>query len=297
MFSELLGNAVFKENITAALAAGRLPHAILICGEDGLGRSLAANLVAAAVLATPGGKAALQGGRHSLARIAAQAGQTVKVEQVRSAKLSLVHTNLAPGPRVVLVENAHNLTPAAANALLKTLEEPGDDIYFILTATGTGGVLPTLLSRCGVYPLAEAGEKECVEYLAAVAPGADAALLYAVFGGRPGFCKYCALNPAGQAALQKAISAACFANAGQGYELAALLSGLEGKKEDAMALLTVFSHVVAGAVLRPGHKNLPGLTPALALAASGAANTALQALFGNANLKLTLTWFAAALAV
>jgi DNA polymerase-3 subunit delta' len=78
---------------------------------------------------------------------------TIQVDEVRALQRRLA---LAPyeGPwKIALLENFHLATISAANAMLKTLEEPPDQVVLLLTATAQELLLPTVVSRCEVVPL------------------------------------------------------------------------------------------------------------------------------------------------
>ncbi len=88
---------------------------------------------------------------------AEQAGGTLKVEQVRELQHSL---SLAPYEgryRVALLLRFEEAHPSAANALLKTLEEPSPQVVLVLTAESAESLLPTIVSRCEVLRLRPLG--------------------------------------------------------------------------------------------------------------------------------------------
>lgn len=321
MFRQLVGNAAFKAQAGTAITAGRLPSAVLICGEDGLGRSLAARLLALNVLA-PEKAAAFPLGTQSgkkadkpMAKTAKPAaknkepakqetlvlpglqilgagGEKVKAAEVREMRSSLGHTSIGGEKRVVIIENAHTLNATAANAMLKIIEEPPAGVHFVLTATGTGSVLPTILSRCSVYPLAPVTRGECEGYLKTHFPAADAQLLYAVFGGRIGFCKLCAENESANATLSLALTACAAIAAGDEYKLLVTLSALEGQREQAVQFLTFLQHAAFGGVLRAENGKIPPLLPESGTRVINECTKAANAFAANANIKLALANFA-----
>ena len=77
--------------------------------------------------------------------------------------------------KVAVVADAHRLNDAAANAFLKTLEEPPPDSLIFLLSTSTAGLLPTIISRCQKQSFEPYPEAELEQILAEVAPAADAA--------------------------------------------------------------------------------------------------------------------------
>ncbi len=77
-------------------------------------------------------------------------GRFIKIEQIRQLQDYIKFPPLEAKRRVCIIYCAHQLHPGAANALLKTLEEPPGDTYFLLSATSTGSLLPTIVSRCQI---------------------------------------------------------------------------------------------------------------------------------------------------
>ena len=154
------------EALRRQIAEGRLPHALLISGEKGVGKKSLARLIAAALLCSaeppesrPCGLCRdcvlLQADEHPdliVIRKAAPDGKkertTIPVDDIREM-IRLCGEHPAAGQtRVVLIEAAEALTPQAQNALLKTLEEPATDTHFILVTEKVSAILPTVLSRC-----------------------------------------------------------------------------------------------------------------------------------------------------
>ena len=146
--------------VRGAIARGRLHHALLLCGPRGAGTRELTLAVAAALNCdvAPGegcGTCAtcerIAGGIHpdviTLAREGA--AQIIPIETVRQGVVAAV--GLPPHEareRVFVIDEATALQPAAANALLKTLEEPPARTRFILSTTAPDQLLPTIRSRC-----------------------------------------------------------------------------------------------------------------------------------------------------
>lgn len=72
----------------------------------------------------------------------------IKIETIRLLCHQMELTPVEGGAKVCLVDECHRMTPAAANAFLKSLEEPGPNRYFLLLTSQPGSLLPTVLSRC-----------------------------------------------------------------------------------------------------------------------------------------------------
>ncbi|WP_293763848.1 DNA polymerase III subunit delta' [uncultured Aquitalea sp.] len=110
----------------------------------------------------------------------------IKIEAVREV-IDFAHlTAHRAGRRVIVVEPAENLNPAAANALLKILEEPPADVLFLLVAQAAQRLLPTIRSRCRQFPLSAPSHDEALAWLAGQGV-ADAATELAWHGGAPLF--------------------------------------------------------------------------------------------------------------
>lgn len=177
--TRLESNYAFGEPMRALCAdyaASRAPHALLLLGAPGVGKRTLARYLACALLcvsdtdrpclACRGCKRA-QSLTHPdlLTPSCGEKERSIKVEHLREIIRAL--SLRAGGNRVVLVENAQRMTPQAQNALLKSLEEPDADTYFILTASSEGGVLPTVRSRCRVLRVPPWPEKRVEETLLA----------------------------------------------------------------------------------------------------------------------------------
>ncbi len=151
------------EQIFRALSAGRFPQTILLTGETGGGKTALAHRLAAALLCTGdaprpcgvcGACRKLAHAVHPDLTILDEGDADIKVDRARALRSEIMVRPNDGARRVVLVRHAHRMNPSAQNALLKTLEEPPDYAFFILTSDKPGLLLPTILSRCTKYELA-----------------------------------------------------------------------------------------------------------------------------------------------
>lgn len=110
---------------------------------------------------------------------------SIGIQQIRDMIRSLSQTSLQSGPRIILIDGAHRLTDEAANALLKTLEEPPKNIHFILIAPDRATVLPTIFSRCCVLRFLPVPSK-IITHALEVRGVSDAGLLAEYSYGSPG---------------------------------------------------------------------------------------------------------------
>ncbi len=114
----------------------------------------------------------------------AKPSQEIKVDAVRAA-VSFAQTTSSRGQaKVILIHPAERLNVIAANALLKTLEEPAGSARFVLSCTAPQALLPTLRSRCQVLPVALPSLDEAVNWLGTLAIDQPEVLLAAT-GGLP----------------------------------------------------------------------------------------------------------------
>src|SRR5918997_805051 len=134
----LFGHERAESAFLDALRTGRLHHAWLIGGPQGIGKATLAYRVARAVLAVDG-KAA---------------STTIPVDAVRRATALFGSTAANGGYRICIVDSAEDLTPASANAILKMIEEPPPRSLILVVAHQPQRVLPTVRSRCRRLALA-----------------------------------------------------------------------------------------------------------------------------------------------
>jgi DNA polymerase-3 subunit delta' len=145
--------AAYRE-LTAALERGRLAHALLIHGPTGWGEGLLANALALAIVGAPeDAPPASQYAHPDLRWLAPEKpGSQIKVDDVRALADFVAHTSSSGPNKVAVIAEAEAMNDAAANALLKTLEEPPPRTYLVLATTRPAALPPTVRSRCqGVF--------------------------------------------------------------------------------------------------------------------------------------------------
>lgn len=151
--------------MSASLEQGRMPHAIMLCGPAGTGKTvLAMRMVQALLCLDPGAEAC--GGCRSCRLLASGAHPDrfvvrpdedktiIRVEQVRAVIEGLVLTTTISPRKVALIEPAEAMNRNAANALLKTLEEPPGETILILVSHDPSRLPITIRSRCQLWPVA-----------------------------------------------------------------------------------------------------------------------------------------------
>lgn len=155
------GHDRVRAPILAQLAERRLPGAILLHGPQGIGKATFAFELAGAILTATGDEdshrvneqvAAMSHPNLFLLRRRPKDAKSfytvIRVEDVRDLRDSLHHTRGRAGHRVAIIDSIDDCNPSAANALLKTLEEPPAETIFLLVSHRPGQLLPTIKSRC-----------------------------------------------------------------------------------------------------------------------------------------------------
>jgi DNA polymerase III subunit delta' len=201
-FTDLLGQEKAKKFMLRTLASGRLPHAFLFKGPEGVGKQLFARGLAAAMNCRAEGRIGACGacvscrkfrsGNHPDFMVISPEKGAIKIEQVRQMCQALSYPPYESDTRVVLLEDVHTMRAEAANSLLKTLEEPPADNLLILTADSSREILPTIASRCQVVPFHALSMQDTARILEGLPghPDPDASRLLARLSeGSPGRAK------------------------------------------------------------------------------------------------------------
>jgi DNA polymerase-3 subunit delta' len=223
LFEGLVGQAPATALLRAALEQQRLAPAYLFSGPDGVGRRMAAQRFLEGVIAGPGGSAAvrrrLQEGNHpdllwveptysdkgqlvpvsqaAAAGVSRKAPPQLRLEQVRELSRFLARRPVEAPRCLVVIEAVEAMAEGAANALLKTLEEPGDGLLILLSAAADR-LLSTIRSRCQTIPFNRLGPADLAAVLSSLPPdpelgdeagaeaGADPTELLELAAGSPG---------------------------------------------------------------------------------------------------------------
>lgn len=168
------------------IAGQTLPHALLFVGPEAVGKTLVVHQLVKLLLGSSTHPDFLTLERLVDEKTGRRKSQ-ISVEQVRELNVRLGLTSLSGGWKVVFIEEAKMLSMGAANALLKTLEEPKGKILFLLRAGGSEDLPATIVSRCQTLRFGVVPSKEIVEGLLKMGfTKVDAQAAAAQSLGRPG---------------------------------------------------------------------------------------------------------------
>jgi DNA polymerase III subunit gamma/tau len=162
-FAEVVGQEHVTEPLSIALEAGRINHAYLFSGPRGCGKTSSARILARSLNCVQGPTATPCGVCDSCTALAPNAPGSIDVVELDAASHGGVDDTrelrdrafYAPAQsryRVFIVDEAHMVTTAGFNALLKIVEEPPEHLIFIFATTEPEKVLPTIRSRTHHYP-------------------------------------------------------------------------------------------------------------------------------------------------
>lgn len=196
-----MGHDAARAAILAQLDEHRLPGAIMLHGPQGIGKATLAFELTTAILIATGDEdpvrvreqvAALSHPNLSVLRRRLKDSKgyysVIRVEDVRDLRESLHHTRGRAGHRIAILDSIDDCNPSAANALLKTLEEPPADTTFFLISHRPGQLLPTIRSRCHNLALRPLADDLVAKIVSGSLPDLDQATLdraIQLAGGRP----------------------------------------------------------------------------------------------------------------
>ena len=176
-FSAIVGQEHVTRTLKNAIAAGQVAHAYLLAGSRGIGKTTIARLIAKAVNCTKAKDGepcdrcencvAIREGRF-LDLIEIDAASNRGIDEMRDLRDKVRFAPSQGQYKVYVIDEAHQLTPEAFNALLKTLEEPPPHVIFVLATTESAKIPATIVSRTQRFDLRRIPYRGVVEQLARI---------------------------------------------------------------------------------------------------------------------------------
>ena len=160
--SSIIGHDKTLKTLSELFETGRLPHALLFVGPEGVGKQKVARVLSQKILASEGPP-----DQHPDFILVEPENQRIKIDTIREIKKNLRYAPLKANARIVLINDAHTMNAAAANALLKSLEEPPQETYFFLVTHAPGWIPKTIISRTQKFRFSPLSEKQIAHILQA----------------------------------------------------------------------------------------------------------------------------------
>lgn len=194
IFDDIVGQSNAKKNMKNALSNNKVAHAYLFCGPDGVGKSIAASILANTLNCKKRGIdpcgvcssciKARDDNHPDIMHIRAKKHQksdrlSITIDDIRDLQVDMQKKPYEDGVKVYIIHDAEKITEQAENALLKILEEPPGYIVIILLTYSQYSLLGTIASRCQVVKFGRAPEKDIEGYLTSNAGASESQARYA----------------------------------------------------------------------------------------------------------------------
>ena len=175
-FEEIAGNELIKKNLQNAILRETASHAYILDGDAGMGKTLIVRTIAKTMQCESEGTTPccvcvscriFDSLNHpDIVYVAPASRKSIGVDDIREQVSRSIETRPYKYKyKIFIIENACTMTPAAQNALLKTIEEPVGYGVFLLTSENIMSFLPTVLSRCVVLKLKPLADSVVIKYL------------------------------------------------------------------------------------------------------------------------------------
>lgn len=160
-FSEIVGHENIIKGIQQSISTGKLSHAHLFVGDDGLGKSLLAKEMAVKIL----GKSINKQYVDIIEWRIQKGKQSIGINDIINITQEINKKPYEGDKKVVIIYKAHTLTVEAQNAFLKTIEEPPRGVFIIFLCENSEDLLDTVKSRCQIHKLKRLNLDEIIEFI------------------------------------------------------------------------------------------------------------------------------------
>ena len=177
-FSEVVGQRHVTHTLENAIRQNRLAHAYIFCGTRGVGKTTTARILAKCLNCVKGptvepcnqcDACREISASNSLDVLEIDAASNRGIDQIRELREMVRYAPVGGRYKVVILDEAHQLTDEASNALLKTLEEPPDKVVFILATTQPEDLVDTIKSRAQLFQFRSLAFQEIADALEHIA--------------------------------------------------------------------------------------------------------------------------------
>ena len=176
LFSQMIGQEHIIKALTNEISSETVSHAYLFTGPRGSGKTTLARLLAKAVNCENRKKGDYEPCNECFSCLEINKGKAIDlieidaasnrgIDDVRSLKEGIEFAPTKFKYKVIIIDECHQLSKDAANALLKTLEEPPSHVLFVLATTESNKMIPTIISRCQRFDFKMLNMKEIIEKL------------------------------------------------------------------------------------------------------------------------------------
>lgn len=160
-FQDIIGHESVKYKIENSIKFNKFSHAHIICGEDGIGKSLIAKNIAIKLLNKEEDKQYVDIVEYKIANNK----KSIGVDEIRNLIDEINKKPYEGDKKVVIIYDGEKITEAAQNAFLKTIEEPPNGVFILLLCDNLEKVLPTIKSRCQIHNLQRLSESEIRKFI------------------------------------------------------------------------------------------------------------------------------------
>ncbi len=229
--SKFYGSNITINNLLAGFSSEKISHAIILNGKEGLGTNHLARILAAKILNVSYDEVISETLSSLIVIKGDGASNQIRVSDIRDMTSNISYSSLEGDRKVVIIQNCENFNRYSANALLKSLEEPKGNTFYILTTNDLTKLLPTIRSRCSIYTLSEPSQDEVFLYFKDYQNDDKFKSAYNIYGNNIGFIKNAVLDEDEYSYLYAAATAYDLILNNKHYDLSKLMFSFNKKKD------------------------------------------------------------------